>query len=310
MTLKLSESMEKQALDERMKSYEEPFNQNIFPYKPYVVRLDGRAFSKYTIGFKKPFDNLFQCAMINTMNDLVAEFSARTGYTHSDEITLIFPEVCTIEEYNTKTNKSTHLYDGRIMKLCSVMASYCGVKFNFHINRLFNYSNNTSHYKEELIKKVKANDACFDCRLIQYPDDKSFEIVNLLIWRSVRDSHRNAVATYGRKYFSQQQLAGKNSDQIITMLKNEINLDWNNDVPIFHKHGVYCKRELYVKEVDVKGVKQEVIRQKITNKSFIIQYSENIYDLLMMKDWPTDTSTYDTNFVDIVFTSDGIVRSI
>ena len=142
------------SLDDRMKSYEHTFDMRVPPYQKIVVRLDGRAFSKFTDGFRKPFDNLFECAMINTMNDLVSEFSARTGYTHSDEITLIFPEVCTKEEFINGINKSTHLYDGRIMKLCSVLAGYCSTKFNFHITRLFNFPNNKVLYKENIVKKV------------------------------------------------------------------------------------------------------------------------------------------------------------
>ncbi|QKF93647.1 tRNAHis guanylyltransferase Thg1 [Fadolivirus algeromassiliense] len=301
------EDMDIQHLDERMKKYEEPFNYKILPYMPFVVRLDGRAFSKYTIGFKKPFDNLFQCAMINTMNDLVTEFSVRTGYTHSDEITLVFPEVCTEDEYNNNTNKATHIYDGRILKICTVLAGYCSSKFNYHINRLFDFDFNRKHYQSTLANKIKSCDACFDCRIIQFPVEKTYEIVNLLIWRSVRDSHRNAVEAYARKYFSHSQLHGKNTGEMIQMMKEEMNMDWNTDVPIYHKHGVYAKRELYKKEIEYKGVVQEVLRQRICNKSFIINYSQNMYDLLMMKDWPADLSVYNTTFTDISFTTDGCI---
>lgn len=305
----IMESADMQTLEDRMKNYEEHFNHHILPHLPYCVRLDGRSFSKYTSGFKTPVDNLFQCAMINTMNDLVSEFSSRTGYTHSDEITLIFPAVCTLDEYNTKTNKSTHIYDGRVMKICSIFASFCSARFNFHICRLFGYSSNKSHYKEEVVRKIQLQNACFDCRIIQFPDDKSREIVNLLIWRSIRDSYRNMVSTYGRKYFSHKQLEGKNSDQVIDMLKNEANIDWNKNVPIFHKHGVYAKRELYTKEVEIKGIKQEVIRQIVTNKSFIIKYSDEFFNLLMAKDWPAKIEDGDDiHFTDIVFTTDGSIK--
>lgn len=295
-------------LEERMKSYEKTFDVKTVPYKPYVVRLDGRSFSKYTEGLRKPFDNLFECAMINTMNDLVVEFCASTGYTHSDEITLIFPAACTLEEYNTKTNKSIHLYEGRVMKICTVMAGYCSSKFNYHINRLIDYGNNRVHYKNEMIEKIRSHNACFDCRLIDFPENKLTDIVNLLIWRSVRDSYRNSVFAYGKKYFTHQQLENKNSDQILTMLKEEKNLDWN-DVPIFHKHGVYSKKEWYKKEVEINGVMQEVPRQRICNKSFVIKYSEKMYELLMSKHWASDNlDSYETVFYNVSCSSDGTIK--
>ena len=79
-----------QTLDDRMKAYERELNFKIPPYKPFIARLDGRSFSKFTKGLKSPFDNNFVTAMVDTMNDLVLEFNAHSGYTHSDEITLIF----------------------------------------------------------------------------------------------------------------------------------------------------------------------------------------------------------------------------
>lgn len=56
------------ALGDRMKAYEHLIEQypKIPPYKPFAVRLDGHTFSRFTTGFKKPFDALFQSAMISS----------------------------------------------------------------------------------------------------------------------------------------------------------------------------------------------------------------------------------------------------
>ena len=45
-------------LGERMKLYEnESLNTpKILSYKPFIVRLDGRSFSNFTAGLRKPFD--------------------------------------------------------------------------------------------------------------------------------------------------------------------------------------------------------------------------------------------------------------
>jgi len=76
----------------------------------------------------RPFDMSFVRAMILTMNDLMAHFSARTGYCHSDEITLIFAPA------NPALGQS-HLYAGRIQKLASVAAAAASVRFNHHFQR-------------------------------------------------------------------------------------------------------------------------------------------------------------------------------
>ena len=68
-----------------MKSYEKcsTLDRN----QPFILRLDGKNFSKLTRGLKKPFDTSFLDAMIFT---LMEEFRPSTGYCHSDEISLVF----------------------------------------------------------------------------------------------------------------------------------------------------------------------------------------------------------------------------
>lgn len=85
-----------------------------------IVRLDGVGFSTYTKSFTKPFDPLIVYAMAKTTEDMLQKFYfATTGYTHSDEITLIFP--------NGKTE------NGRMQKILTKMAGYCSARFNANI---------------------------------------------------------------------------------------------------------------------------------------------------------------------------------
>jgi tRNA(His) guanylyltransferase len=288
-------------LDDRMKIYEKNYETNIpFPYLPYIVRLDGSCFSKFTRDLRKPFDDLFQISMISTMNDLVEHFSARTGYTHSDEITLIFSNVCSKEEYMEDNDKFTHMYNGRIQKITSLTASYCSTRFSHHIKKILEHS---SLYKPQMLQKIYNPHIYFDARILYFPENKLGEILNHMIWRSVRDCHKNAVSTYGRQYFSDKQLHKKNSDDIIKMLES-ININWN-DVPIWYKHGVYAKRELYLKEVEYNGEKKEVIRHMITNKCFVIKYSDEMYEILLNKKWPEDLENINT-FYNISIIDDNI----
>jgi len=130
-------------LSDRMKKYEASLDYKILPCESFIVRLDRRSFSKFTKKFVKPFDITFVKTMAHTMVDLVKEFDVQTGYTHSDEITLIFDSKCTKKEYEQylegKIDKSKikiHFFDGRIQKIITLISSYCSVRFNYHLEKL------------------------------------------------------------------------------------------------------------------------------------------------------------------------------
>ena len=65
-------------------------SERIDPSKPFVMRLDGHGFSKFTRGLHKPYDYNFHKAFVNTASLLMKEYHADTAYTHSDEISLLF----------------------------------------------------------------------------------------------------------------------------------------------------------------------------------------------------------------------------
>ena len=69
--------------------------------------------------------------MIETSFDLLEKFRPTTAYTHSDEITLIFPAL-TEED---KKNGTTLSFNGRIQKFATLLASYCSIRFNYHIQK-------------------------------------------------------------------------------------------------------------------------------------------------------------------------------
>ena len=87
----MSKDNDKTSLGNSLKGYEKEFETHI-PYDNHIIiRLDGHGFSKFTKGFKKPFDEILHRAMVETTKDLVKEFQAVSGYTQSDEITFTWP---------------------------------------------------------------------------------------------------------------------------------------------------------------------------------------------------------------------------
>jgi len=86
----MKKSMREESLGTRLKGYEREFESVIDPKDFIICRIDGHKFSKYTKGMKKPFDKVLSNTMEETTKDLVEKFGAVTGYTQSDEISLVF----------------------------------------------------------------------------------------------------------------------------------------------------------------------------------------------------------------------------
>ena len=80
-----------ESLGTRLKGYEREFESRINSQSFIVVRLDGHKFSKFTKGFKAPFDDILSNTMQNTSEDLLEKFGAALTYKQSDEITMVFP---------------------------------------------------------------------------------------------------------------------------------------------------------------------------------------------------------------------------
>jgi tRNA(His) 5'-end guanylyltransferase len=52
------------SMGDRMKAYERTTQVYVDSSTPYVIRLDGHTFSKFTRGFKKPFDDRSMCIRV------------------------------------------------------------------------------------------------------------------------------------------------------------------------------------------------------------------------------------------------------
>lgn len=252
-------------LSDRMKMYERENNMMIPKDHYYIVRLDGVSFSKFTKRFHKPFDEIFVNAMKCTMCDLVDKYKARTGYCHSDEITLIFDKCEDLQ---------THIYNGKIQKITSIMAGYCSVRFNWNLNVLIR-GNDT--YDAEFINLIQRYEQCFDARIISFAE--LGEVTNHLIWRSVHDCERNAINTYAHNIFGHKNIERKNCDVMKEMLLTA-DVDWTN-VPLHIKHGLYCKKVMHEKVVE--GITCQ--RSKLEIKCFKIAYSDEMNKLLINKYW-------------------------
>lgn len=257
-------------LDDRMKFYERKTAEHFLSipaYFPFIIRLDGRAFSGLFSALKSwewannkiPYSTSFQNAMIETAKDLLYEFSPSTVYTHSDEITMIFPALCTYEEFkhgvrNDGKRISGHMFDGQLYKLLSIIPSFTSTRFTYHLQRelksnpecsvkFFGSDDSTS---DELSTAKRTGPIfAFDARPIVFPHTKTLEIVNHMIWRSKLDCFRNFVAMYAERMLPARTLHGlKNCDRVTKLKELGVDMD-SPDINPLMKNGAYVKKKLF-----------------------------------------------------------------
>jgi tRNA(His) 5'-end guanylyltransferase len=202
----------------RMKVYEASETARYFmPLLPVYARIDGRCFSAFTEGLHRPFDIRITRAMIDTTKYLVKQTNARLGYTQSDEISLVWQQ----DHYNSEI-----FFNGKIHKMCSLLASLASVKFYSLCMR-----------DPELSERANRSLPVFDCRIFQLPNRT--EAANAFVWRE-KDATKNAVSMAARTLYSHKELLGKGSSQMQEMIfQKGINF---NDYPAFFKRGTFVRR--------------------------------------------------------------------
>lgn len=198
---------------DRMKAYEAKYDVRSTKDFPVVARIDGRSFSKFTKPFGRPFDPLMTKAMKTTTMALVRNTHAKIGYTQSDEITLIFEAPPDGEMF----------FDGRVLKLASVLASMTSVEFALEC---------------PFLARVERMRPHFDCRVFEVPNRT--EAANALLWRA-QDCRKNAIQSIARSHFSHKELHKKSQRDMVSML-NEAGVNINS-YPADNLHGIYVQRQ-------------------------------------------------------------------
>ena len=203
---------------DRMKSYElAETGRRFMPLLPICARIDGRSFSRFTHGMRRPYDIALSAAMIDTTKRLVGEFHARMGYTQSDEISLVWLQ----DEPDSEMP-----FGGKLFKLCSVLPSFAASIFM-----------KLCQDHEYLCEFADKNPPHFDCRVFQLPSRE--EAANAFLWRE-QDATKNAISMAARSVYSHKDLHLKSGAEMQEMLfAKGINF---NDYPAFFKRGTFVRR--------------------------------------------------------------------
>ena len=261
-----------QTLGERMKEYEE-YSQDINEIEPndaFLIRLDGKSFSKMTSGLDRP-DELFSQAMLMTTKDLMNETHAVTAFVNSDEISLLFKP--------QETENATHMYGGRVFKLISTIAGYASTRFSTNFINLLKKSTDNKHAK--YLNKCYSNNELnlkfhFDARLV-YAENKHYEYLNYILWRQ-NDCARNYISTLAEKYFSKSSLKNVSTSKRIEMIQNKYK-DFKF-VPHL-QYGWLIKRSI----VNVVHRGNNCDRHILEAKSVSFKVTNNTTKLFLNKNW-------------------------
>ncbi|MDO8414800.1 MAG: tRNA(His) guanylyltransferase Thg1 family protein [Agitococcus sp.] len=209
-------------MGDHQKSFENrEAGRQLMPGLPALVRLDGRAFSTFTRGLARPYDEAMSKAMIETTRFLVDKFQATIGYTQSDEISLAFPST---------DPRASMIYDGRIQKLCSILAASATAKFN-----------------QEVVLRMPDK-----APLLPIFDARVWNVSSLAIaaehfvWREA-DATSNSLNMAASAYYSEKELHKVGFAQKHDMLHAK-GVNWNN-YPSFFKRGSYVRRESIMAEL-------------------------------------------------------------
>ena len=237
------EEDKKGTLEERMLFYRGRNEQSI-PKNSYVIcMLDGRTFSSLIKNrYKKPFDDNF----INLMNDTAAYVcsqvqGAKFAYVQSDEISIFMSDA--------DSPKSTLFYDGRLVKLLSVIPGLATSYFNRHVfdDKLAIENLSVSDIRQIITQEPLYQ---FDGKIWNVPT-----LNDVFAWFHFRqiDCIRNSKNQSAQAYISHNELKKKHTDEQIAMLKERYSIDWNTDFDDGKKYGRFIYKEIEHHTREFKG---------------------------------------------------------
>lgn len=228
-----------ESLEDRMLYYRGKPEQYI-PKNSYVlVMLDGRSFSqKIKKKYERPFDDNF----IRLMNDTAAYVcsqiqGAKFAYVQSDEISIFLSDADAPE--------STLFYDGRLVKLLSIIPAIATSYFNRHV---LDDKLEIENLSADDIRQIVQQDPLyqFDGKVWSVPTLN--DVFGWFLYRQ-NDCIRNSKQQAAQTYLPHKKLLSVNTDEQIQMLLNEKGIDWHTAYDDGKKFGrfVYKEKEQHVR---------------------------------------------------------------
>lgn len=211
------------SLKEKCKKKQSEFNYLLDTNKYIIAMVDGRSFSKMIKNkFKKPFDDVFINAMNETAKYLCKEVQGCIfAYTQSDEISLIIRK---------NDPEGDVFFGGRMCKMQSIIASLATSRFTQfmmeNILKSIPTCASAENVRDMCIDAVKNSPLYqFDCKV--WNVDSANDAMAWILFRNI-DCVRNSKQQTAQTYLPHKKLMSLNTDEQISLLKQEKNVDWNS----------------------------------------------------------------------------------
>ena len=251
-------------LGSRLKTLEQNNETNLSYGIPIYARLDGKGFSKFTKGMKRPFDLEFREMMIAVCEELTKRIQANIAYTQSDEISLYWVN-------NTISNNDMN-FSGRKSKWIGELAGLATAAFMKECHKRF-------PEKVDMLPR-------FDARLFQATEE---QVVDCFLWRQM-DCIKNAISMVSEVHIPKKELHGMSTKKRLARL-TELGHDFNS----FDEHfrlGVFVSKQLKELPVDKTDIPPEHRKNvpDIALRNVIVRYTTNIARNIELKDGPRNFS--------------------
>lgn len=198
-------------LGDRIKRYEQAYNQTLTPRSCLFIRVDGNAFHTWTRGMGKPFDQTLIDAMVYATTETSKSMMGfKLAYTQSDETTFM------LTDFDQLQSQGWFAYE--LNKVVSVTASMFTAHFNVAVAHL------------------GRKPATFDARAFIVPQD---DAPNVFVWR-YKDWLRNSIQMLARANYSSKELHLKKTPELHEMLFAK-GVNWAK-LSEQHKNGTFVTR--------------------------------------------------------------------
>lgn len=233
------ERLKIKSFEDGMKLYETCSLQSVIPEnRPFILRLNASSYSKINNLLHNKinkdnsilFDKTYQLAMIKTAQLIINDinFYPQTIFTHCDEILIIFNKA-------NNFNRDSHTY---ISYISSKATNY----FRSAFYKIFSQER-MKYYSDETLFEIDNSMPVFKAKLIYFPENQNYEILNYIIWRL--NKIRNYVQDYCISFINHQELENKNLQEQKDSLKSLTGINMDKDSPYYMTYGVFIKRSIF-----------------------------------------------------------------
>lgn len=249
--------------------------------RPFIIRLNASSFKKMNKFLnttkidnetRDEFNQSYVLSIIKTTELLLNDFMFKPYlvYTKGDEIILLF-------------NKS-YIFDHSVQKYLSILASKATNYFHSCFYGYLTNENNVNlikKYSGKTIQKILNASPVFKSRLVFFPEDKNYEIVNYFMWRNTQI---NSLQECLQSLYTNKICFKQTNQKLSELFKDNSYFNQNSYLNIYMTYGIFMKKSLISTNIN-----EKIISHHQTHMwSMIFKYNDEILKQMLTKYYDED----------------------